>query len=151
MSFDLALSPGRRPTTMVRMNRVGEFLCLLSRSDYRHFSKFGTLALLPSCSGSILRFLRLVLLLLSCVSFLKALAAIVYYVIDFWLCLPIFRYTFSQSCCFCSFRLTEQHLILTVHNYQTRDLGRQIGLRPENAWGIVRAVLDLLEDKPDGR
>ncbi|KAL8444113.1 hypothetical protein Emed_006400 [Eimeria media] len=45
----------------------------------------------------------------------------------------------------------EQHLILTVHNYQTRDLGRQIGLRPENAWGIVRSVVDLLDDKPDGR
>lgn len=45
----------------------------------------------------------------------------------------------------------EQHVILTVHNYQTRDLGRQIGLRPENAWGIVRAVVDLLDDKPDGR
>ncbi|KAL8269853.1 hypothetical protein Esti_006223 [Eimeria stiedai] len=45
----------------------------------------------------------------------------------------------------------EQHLILTVHNYQTRDLGRQIGLRPENAWGIARSIVDLLDDKPDGR
>lgn len=45
----------------------------------------------------------------------------------------------------------EQHVILTVHNYQTRDLGRQIGLRPENAWGIVRSIVDLLDDKPDGR
>lgn len=45
----------------------------------------------------------------------------------------------------------EQHVILTVHNYQTRDLGRQIGLRPENAWGIVRSLVDLLDDKPDGR
>lgn len=45
----------------------------------------------------------------------------------------------------------EQHVILTVQNYQTRDLGRQIGLRPENAWGLVRAFVDLLEDKPDGR
>lgn len=45
----------------------------------------------------------------------------------------------------------EQHVILAVQRYQTRDLGRQIGLKPENAWGIVRCVVDLLEDKPDGR
>ncbi|PHJ24277.1 eukaryotic translation initiation factor 3 subunit [Cystoisospora suis] len=45
----------------------------------------------------------------------------------------------------------EHHVVLSVQSYQTRDLGLQIGLKPDNAWGIVRAIVDMVMEKPDGR
>ncbi|EPR56895.1 putative eukaryotic translation initiation factor 3 subunit 7 [Toxoplasma gondii TgCatPRC2] len=45
----------------------------------------------------------------------------------------------------------EHHVVLSVQSYQTRDLGMQIGLKPDNAWGIVRAIVDMVMEKPDGR
>lgn len=104
MNFDLALSPGRRPTTMVRKNWVGGFLRLLNRSDCGLCSQFGTVSF--SCFSSIFRFLRLVLLLhvaAFVLTSVKALAAVVYHFIGFRLCLPIFRYSLSQSVLFLFF------------------------------------------------
>lgn len=45
----------------------------------------------------------------------------------------------------------ENHLILSIQSYKTDDLGIQIGLKPENAWGIIRSIIDLLMQKSDGR
>lgn len=45
----------------------------------------------------------------------------------------------------------ERHNILNIQTFKVRDLGIQIGLREDNAWGIVRAVLDLVMSQPDGK
>lgn len=45
----------------------------------------------------------------------------------------------------------ERHSILNIQTFKVRDLGNQIGLREDNAWGIVRAILDLVMGQPDGK
>jgi len=44
-----------------------------------------------------------------------------------------------------------KHQILSVQTYKPQELGAQIGLNPDNAWGILRSIHDLVMDRPDGR
>lgn len=44
-----------------------------------------------------------------------------------------------------------RHSILNVQTYKTRELGTQIGLQEDTAWGIVRGIIDLIMAQPDGR
>eukprot|EP00918_Siedleckia_nematoides_P041520 GHVU01090303.1.p1 GENE.GHVU01090303.1~~GHVU01090303.1.p1 ORF type:complete len:569 (+),score=107.31 GHVU01090303.1:74-1780(+) len=42
------------------------------------------------------------------------------------------------------------HDILSVQSYQTNQLAAQMSFKPDNAWGIVRGLIDLLRDQKDG-
>lgn len=44
-----------------------------------------------------------------------------------------------------------KHTILNVQTHKTRELGTQIGLQEDTAWGIVRGIIDLIMAQPDGR
>ncbi|KAF8820076.1 putative eukaryotic translation initiation factor 3 subunit 7, partial [Cardiosporidium cionae] len=44
----------------------------------------------------------------------------------------------------------ENHTLLVVQSHKTMELGLQIGLRMSNAWGIVRAIVDMIMEQPDG-
>jgi len=44
-----------------------------------------------------------------------------------------------------------KHEILSVQTYKVQELGAQIGLNPDNAWGILRVIHDMVMEKPDGR
>eukprot|EP00920_Eleutheroschizon_duboscqi_P009156 GHVT01020955.1.p1 GENE.GHVT01020955.1~~GHVT01020955.1.p1 ORF type:complete len:574 (-),score=154.39 GHVT01020955.1:634-2355(-) len=43
------------------------------------------------------------------------------------------------------------HVILAVQPHKTADFAVQIGLKEENAWGVVRSIVDSVMNKPDGR
>ncbi|EAK87375.1 translation initiation factor eIF-3 subunit 7 [Cryptosporidium parvum Iowa II] len=45
----------------------------------------------------------------------------------------------------------ESHQIISVQSYKTKELSAQMGLKEENAWGIVRALVDLLSEQPEGQ
>lgn len=45
----------------------------------------------------------------------------------------------------------ERHSLLNIQTFKVRDLGHQIGLKEDNAWGIVRAIIDLVMGQPDGK
>ncbi|KAL7065984.1 eukaryotic translation initiation factor 3 subunit 7 family protein [Cryptosporidium serpentis] len=45
----------------------------------------------------------------------------------------------------------ENHVIMSVQSYKTRELSAQMGLKEENAWGITRALIDLLAEQPEGQ
>jgi len=44
-----------------------------------------------------------------------------------------------------------KHQIISVQTYKVQELGTQIGLNPDNAWGILRVIHDMVMEKPDGR
>ncbi|KAF8821779.1 putative eukaryotic translation initiation factor 3 subunit 7 [Cardiosporidium cionae] len=44
----------------------------------------------------------------------------------------------------------DNHILLVVQSHKTMELGLQIGLRMSNAWGIVRAIVDMIMEQPDG-
>ncbi|GAW80502.1 eukaryotic translation initiation factor 3 subunit 7 [Plasmodium gonderi] len=45
----------------------------------------------------------------------------------------------------------ENHHILSIQSHKTKDLSTQIGLKYENIWGIIRYIVDIISEKPDGK
>ncbi|KJP87824.1 hypothetical protein AK88_02580 [Plasmodium fragile] len=45
----------------------------------------------------------------------------------------------------------ENHNILSIQSHKTKDLSTQIGLKYENIWGILRYIVDIMSEKPDGK
>uniref|UniRef100_A0A8C9GD92 Eukaryotic translation initiation factor 3 subunit D-like n=1 Tax=Piliocolobus tephrosceles TaxID=591936 RepID=A0A8C9GD92_9PRIM len=46
---------------------------------------------------------------------------------------------------------SENHNILSIQSYKTKDFGSQIGLKEENVWGILRFIIDNIADRPDAK
>lgn len=45
----------------------------------------------------------------------------------------------------------DNHQIISVQSYKTKELSAQMGLKEENSWGIFRALIDLLAEQPEGQ
>eukprot|EP00921_Rhytidocystis_pertsovi_P024938 GHVQ01040156.1.p1 GENE.GHVQ01040156.1~~GHVQ01040156.1.p1 ORF type:complete len:629 (+),score=122.67 GHVQ01040156.1:72-1958(+) len=45
----------------------------------------------------------------------------------------------------------DRHNLLCVQSHMTKEIGMQIGLKADNAWGIVRSMVDMFMDREDGR
>ncbi|KAH8740115.1 hypothetical protein FG386_001776 [Cryptosporidium ryanae] len=45
----------------------------------------------------------------------------------------------------------DNHQIISVQSYKTKELSAQMGLKEENSWGIFRALIDLLTEQPEGQ
>jgi hypothetical protein len=44
-----------------------------------------------------------------------------------------------------------KHAILAVGNYKPKDFAVQMNVQLSNAWGIVRAIVDICMKRPDGK
>lgn len=45
----------------------------------------------------------------------------------------------------------DRHSILGIQNFRPLDFARQLNVSLANGWGIVRTIIDLVRDRPDGR
>jgi translation initiation factor 3 subunit D len=48
-------------------------------------------------------------------------------------------------------RATDKHVILGMQEFGPQEFGEQISLNMDNAWGIVRCIIDYLFSQPDGK
>ncbi len=48
-------------------------------------------------------------------------------------------------------RATDKHLVLCTQQYKPYDFATQIALNMDNAWGIVRCIIDYLKKQPEGK
>ena len=65
-----------------------------------------------------------------------------------------FNLFFSLSLSFVSrmnVRATDKHAILGMQQFKPHEFGGQIALNMENAWGIVRCIIDFLNKQKDGK
>lgn len=50
-----------------------------------------------------------------------------------------------------NFKHATKHVILGVQNFKPQEFATQMALNMDNAWGIVRALVDFFMSKPNGR
>lgn len=50
-----------------------------------------------------------------------------------------------------NFKDSTKHVILGVQNFKPQEFATQMALNMDNAWGIVRALIDFFMSKPNGR
>jgi len=48
-------------------------------------------------------------------------------------------------------RDNSKHVILAVGTYKPKDFAAQMNVQLTNAWGIVRAIVDICRKRPDGK
>jgi translation initiation factor 3 subunit D len=48
-------------------------------------------------------------------------------------------------------RATDKHAILGMQQFKPHEFGGQIALNMDNAWGIVRCIIDYLNKQKDGK
>ena len=48
-------------------------------------------------------------------------------------------------------RATDKHVILGMQEFKPAEFGTQIALNMDNAWGIVRCIIDYLNKQKDGK
>jgi translation initiation factor 3 subunit D len=48
-------------------------------------------------------------------------------------------------------RDNSKHVILAVGTYKPKDFAAQMNVQLTNAWGIVRAIIDICRKRPDGK
>lgn len=48
-------------------------------------------------------------------------------------------------------RATDKHVILGMQEFGPQEFGEQISLNMDNAWGIVRCIIDYLFSQQDGK
>lgn len=48
-------------------------------------------------------------------------------------------------------RATDNHLILGMQQFKPEEFAGQIAMNMDNAWGIVRCIVDILNKQPDGK
>jgi translation initiation factor 3 subunit D len=48
-------------------------------------------------------------------------------------------------------RATDKHAILGMQQFKPEDFASQIALNMDNAWGIVRCIIDFLMKQKDGK
>jgi translation initiation factor 3 subunit D len=48
-------------------------------------------------------------------------------------------------------RDNRKHVILAVGTYKPKDFAAQMNVQLANAWGIVRAIVDICRKRPDGK
>lgn len=58
----------------------------------------------------------------------------------------IFRYVSRVS-----LKDNSKHVILAVGTYKPKDFAAQMNVQVSNAWGIVRAIVDICRKRPDGK
>lgn len=48
-------------------------------------------------------------------------------------------------------RATDKHVILGMQQFKPNELSSQIALNMDNAWGVVRCIVDFLNKQKDGK
>lgn len=48
-------------------------------------------------------------------------------------------------------RATDKHVILGVQQFKPEEFATQIALNMDNAWGVVRVIIDYLRKQKDGK
>jgi translation initiation factor 3 subunit D len=48
-------------------------------------------------------------------------------------------------------RDNSKHVILAVGTYKPKDFAAQMNVQLTNAWGVVRAIVDVCRKRPDGK
>ena len=48
-------------------------------------------------------------------------------------------------------RATDKHVILGMQQFKPNELSSQIALNMDNAWGVVRCIIDFLNKQKDGK
>jgi translation initiation factor 3 subunit D len=48
-------------------------------------------------------------------------------------------------------RATDKHVVLSTQQFKPNEFAYQIALNMDNAWGIVRCIIDFLMRQKDGK
>ena len=48
-------------------------------------------------------------------------------------------------------RATDKHVILGMQQFKPDEFATQIALNMDNAWGVVRVIIDILKKQKDGK
>jgi len=48
-------------------------------------------------------------------------------------------------------RATDKHVILGMQQFKPNELSSQIALNMDNAWGVIRCIIDFLNKQKDGK
>jgi translation initiation factor 3 subunit D len=60
--------------------------------------------------------------------------------------LNFFRFVSRLNC-----RATDKHVVLSTQQFKPNEFASQIALNMDNAWGIVRCIIDFLMRQEDGK
>lgn len=48
-------------------------------------------------------------------------------------------------------KATDKHVILGMQQFRPEEFSTQIALNMDNAWGVVRVIIDILKKQKDGK
>ena len=86
------------------------------------------------------------ILIQTLISFFTSLVLMHSYNASFHRCLSFHRYITRYQV-----KDSSRHVILGVQQFKPAEFGAQINLSMDNAWGIVRCIVDLVRKQKDGK